>query len=305
MKRSLLAVGVIFTSAILAFSNAGREARAENPKVSVAQPLKRLALFLDGTWNAVETNTNVWRMKALCAPVGNDGKSQLVLYEIGVNGVIGGSTGKGLDENIRQAYEWLVENYSDGDEIFIFGFSRGAYTARSLAGLIAKLGILKPGSPIGVAQLFGRYKRSDEETISKLHELLDSGKIENISLEERWLLKYSQPVKIKVVAVWDTVGSLGIPAFNIAGVSRSTFGFLHTGLRLQIEHGYHALALDEHRKDFAPTLWDIRTPKDPNEVHAAPRPIASVEQRCLWAHTLTSAADMKRISLRKPLFVGL
>ena len=93
------------------------------------------------------------------------------------------------------------------------------------------------------------------------------------------MLKYSQPAKIKVVAVWDTVGSLGIPAFKIVGVSRSTFGFLQTGLRIQIEHGYHALAIDEHRKDFAPTLWDVRTPKDPNEVHAAPRPIPSVEQR--------------------------
>jgi hypothetical protein len=67
------------------------------------------------------------------------------------------------------------------------------------------------------------------------------------------MLKYSQPAKIKVVAVWDTVGSLGIPAFKIVGVSRSTFGFLQTGLRIQIEHGYHALAIDEHRKDFAPT----------------------------------------------------
>jgi len=88
-----------------------------------------------------------------------------------VNGVVGVVFGKGLDENIRLAYEWLIENYNDGDEIFIFGFSRGAYTARSLAGLIAKLGILKPGSPIGVAQLYERYKRSDEQTIWELHEL--------------------------------------------------------------------------------------------------------------------------------------
>jgi hypothetical protein len=155
----------------------------------------------------------------------------------------------------------------------------GVYTARSLAGLIAKLGILKPGSPIGVAQLFSRYKRSDEETIGQLLELRDAGKLENITLEERWMLKYSQPVKIKVVGVWDTVGSLGFPAFAIPGISRPTFGYLHTGLRIQIEHGYHALAIDEHRKAFEPTLWDVRTPKDPNEARAAPRPISNVEQR--------------------------
>ena len=276
MKSLALAIVLIFASA---FSPASGEEKAESPKVAVGQQQKRLALFLDGTWNEVDSNTNVWRMKALCAPTSTDGKTQLAYYEIGVNGVVGGSTGKGLDENIRRAYEWLVENYNSGDEIFIFGFSRGAYTARSLAGLVAKLGILKPGSPIGGAQLFGRYKRSDEETLGKLHELQDAGKLENITLEERWLLKYSQVAKIKVVGVWDTVGSLGIPAFSIAGVSRPTFGYLHTGLRIQIEHGYHALAIDEHRKDFAPTLWDVRTPKDPDEVRAVPRPISSVEQR--------------------------
>lgn len=79
-----------------------------------------------------------------------------------MNGFLGGVFGKGLDENVRLSYEWLVENYNDGDEIFIFGFSRGAYTARSLAGLIAKLGILKPGSPIGITQLYDRYRRGDD-----------------------------------------------------------------------------------------------------------------------------------------------
>ena len=276
MKNWALAI-MLFLSSVL--SPAAAEEKAEAPKISVKQQQKRLALFLDGTWNEVDSNTNVWRMKALCAPASTDGKSQLVYYEIGVNGVIGGSTGKGLDANIRRAYEWLIENYSEGDEIFIFGFSRGAYTARSLAGLIAKLGILKPGSPIGVAQLFSRYKRSDEETIGKLRELQDTGKLENITLEERWMLKYSQPAKIKMVGVWDTVGSLGIPVFAIPGVSRPTFGYLQTGLRIQIEHGYHALAIDEHRKAFAPTLWDVRTPKDPNEARAAPRSVSNVEQR--------------------------
>jgi hypothetical protein len=93
------------------------------------------------------------------------------------------------------------------------------------------------------------------------------------------MLKYSQPAKIKAVGVWDTVGSLGIPAFSIEGISRPTFGYLHTGLRIHIENAYHALAIDEHRKDFAPTLWDVRRPTDPNAVIAAPRPISRTEQR--------------------------
>ena len=111
---------------LCAFSPVAAEDKAEAPKVEVKQQQKRLALFLDGTWNEVESNTNVWRMKALCGSTSTDSKSQLAYYEIGVNGVVGGSTGKGLDANIKRAYEWLIENYSDGDEIFIFGFSRGA-----------------------------------------------------------------------------------------------------------------------------------------------------------------------------------
>lgn len=240
---------------------------------------KRLAIFLDGTWNAVNSNTNVWRMRALCAPKDATGTPQLIYYEVGVNGFLGGVFGKGLDENIRLAYEWLVENYNEGDEIYIFGFSRGAYTARSLAGLIAKLGVLKPGSPIGIAQLYDRYKRGDEETIWRLADMQSSGNLQNITTEERWLLKYSQRADVKMVGVWDTVGSLGLKAFSIEGISRSTFDFLETGLRIHILSGYHALAIDEHRGDFAPTLWSVRHPKDPKAVIAAPRNISNVEQR--------------------------
>jgi uncharacterized protein (DUF2235 family) len=93
-------------------------------------------------------------MRALCATKSKDERPQLVYYAIAGNGVFGGAFGKGLDENIRLAYEWLIENYNDGDEIFIFGFSRGAFTARSLARFVAIDGILKPGTPIGVTELF-------------------------------------------------------------------------------------------------------------------------------------------------------
>ncbi|MEQ1866644.1 MAG: DUF2235 domain-containing protein [Micropepsaceae bacterium] len=252
---------------------------AESPAIAPSQKRKNLAVFLDGTWNAVDSNTNVWRMKSLCAPVSKDGAPQLIYYDVGVNGVVGGMLGKGLNKNVQEAYEWLIDNYSLGDHIFIFGFSRGAYTARSLAGLISKHGILKPGAPLGVAQLYERYKRSDDRTIWKLREQEEKGTLKDVTLEERWLLKYSQRVPIKAVAVWDTVGALGVPALSIEGISRSTLGFLHTGLRLSIENGYHALAIDEHRKAFAPTLWSVRKPKDVNAVYAAPRSIGSVEQR--------------------------
>ncbi|WFU54764.1 DUF2235 domain-containing protein [Bradyrhizobium pachyrhizi] len=241
------------------------------------QQQKRLVIFLDGTWNSIDSNTNVWRMRALCAAKSKDGKPQMVYYEIGVNGFLGGVFGQGLDENIRLAYEWLVENYNDGDEIFIFGFSRGAFTARSLSGLVALEGVLKAGSPVGLGQLFARYQKGNEESIWTLKDKEASGDTSKLTPEEHSLLKYSQPAKVKVVGVWDTVGSVGLAAGNIPHISRSQFDYLQTGLFLPIQNGYHALAIDEHRNDFAPTLWTIHHTKDGKG--PSMRPLASVEQR--------------------------
>ena len=135
---------------------------ADAPKIATPPQRKRLAVFLDGTWNVVGDNTNVWRLKSLCAPSDSSGTEQLSYYEKGVNGFLGGVFGKGLDGNITDAYQWLINNYEVEDDIFIFGFSRGAYTARSLAGFVAKCGLLKAGAPLGVKQLYERYRRRKE-----------------------------------------------------------------------------------------------------------------------------------------------
>lgn len=271
----VLAVGII--AWIVAF--VGRPAEKSGSQSNFAggeQQQKRLAIFLDGTWNSVDSNTNVWRMRALTGTKSADGRPQLVYYSIGVNGFMGGVFGKGLDENIRLAYEWLIENYNEGDEIFIFGFSRGAFTARSLAGLVALEGILKAGSPIGIAELFSRYQKGgNEESIWTLKDKEAAGEANKLTDQERWLLKYSQPTKVKVVGVWDTVGSVGLEAGDIPGISRSRFDYLQTGLFLPIQNGYHALAIDEHRRDFAPTLWTVR-----HRIGGAPpRALSNVEQR--------------------------
>lgn len=92
------------------------------------------------------------------------------------------------------------------------------------------------------------------------------------------MLKYSRPVGIEMVGVWDTVGALGVPAFSLAGISTSTLKFHHTGLRKPVRHGFHALAIDEHRAKFAPTPWTIRTKTDAPTI-VSMRPIESVEQR--------------------------
>jgi hypothetical protein len=94
------------------------------------------------------------------------------------------------------------------------------------------------------------------------------------------MLKYSLPVHIKLVGVWDTVGDLGIPWLSLEGLSwLSSHGFLTTGLRRPIEHGFHALAIDEHRLAFSPTLWTVRQTDHPDPDAPPPRDITSVEQR--------------------------
>jgi len=241
---------------------------------AVSQPtFKRLAVFLDGTWNAVGTNTNVWRLRCLCADHDDAGVRQLRYYDEGVNGALGGGWGKGLSRNVQDAYSWLVDNYEDGDQIYIFGFSRGAYTARSLAGLISICGLLRAGGALGIDQLYERYRHEDNRTIYKLAGM----HADDLSFEEGWMLKYSRPVPVEMVGVWDTVGAVGVPAFSIEGISTSTLKFHHTGLRQPIKAGFHALAIDEHRPKFLPTIWTVRTPH--NADPAPMRPVESVEQR--------------------------
>ena len=247
---------------------------AQGANLQEKETRKRLGVFLDGTWNKVSDNTNVWRLRSLCAPLSPDGRRQLSYYDIGVNGRLGGMFGMGLIDNVTQAYEWLVDNYEDGDEIFVFGFSRGAFTARSLTGLISKYGLLRAGGPLSAGQIYDRYRRRNDPTIRKLIELNGKGELTNVGVEERWMVKYAMPVDIKFIGVWDTVGSHGVPFLSIPGVSRSTFGWLNTGLWLCIKNAFHAVAIDEHRFSFSPTLWTVK-----QTTEAAPRAVDSVEQR--------------------------
>ena len=236
---------------------------------------RRIALFLDGTWNTVNDDTNVWRLKSLC----NIDAQQIAYYSKGVGTergehLSGGVFGYGLDAEVIQAYQWLIERYRANDRIFVFGFSRGAFTARSLAGFISKCGLLKPGSPLSLRQLYARYRRgSTVHTIRELKNVAD----DTLSLEDRWLKEYSLPIPIYFQGVWDTVGALGVPISGLPRVSRSTFAFLETDLRINQDYGYHALAIDEHREAFAPTLW-TKTVQEGSDTYV-PRTLAQVEQR--------------------------
>jgi uncharacterized protein (DUF2235 family) len=237
--------------------------------------VKRIALFLDGTWNTVQDNTNVWRMKSLCAVVAD----QVCYYSVGVGTqygerLKGGMLGYGLDDEVIRAYEWLTENYSPNDRIFIFGFSRGAFTARSLAGFISKCGLLKPGSPVSLKQLYDRYRKgSAARTIRELKNVPAAQR----TFEERWLLEYSMPIPIFFQGVYDSVGALGVPFGNVPLISRSNYSFLETDLRINEDRGFHALAIDEHREAFAPTLWK-KTVRENTPSYPA-RPLDQLEQR--------------------------
>lgn len=123
---------------------------------------RRLIICLDGTWNNRDSSTSVSSLYNLVAGRGEDGIAQVAYYDEGVgtgvfDSVTGGGFGFGLDANVREAYNWLIREYREGDEIYIYGFSRGAYTARSLVGFISTCGLLRCGAPLTVSQLWEGY----------------------------------------------------------------------------------------------------------------------------------------------------
>ena len=153
--------------------------------------------------------------------------------------LVGGAFGTGLWQKIKEGYTKIAHVYEAGDPLFIFGFSRGAFTARSLAGMIAACGLpTKNFSDDLVQTAFDAYRDKDNRQ-ALLEKLKDCN---------------MYAAKITMVGVWDTVGSLGIPS-AIGAVDPVLYGFLDTGLNPAVLNAYHALAIDEKRLQFPPTLW--------------------------------------------------
>lgn len=214
---------------------------------------KRIVVCADGTWNRPEKDlkkdfpTNVLKFARAIEPVAKDGLDQQVFYDWGVgsyyDSTIGGITGRGVHKNIMDGYRYIIQNYSDGDEIYLFGFSRGAYTVRSLCGLINNCGILQRQHANRVEQAFELYKKPGATNAPK-------GK-NSISFRE----SYAHPSRsIKFVGVWDTVGAMGIP-ISFLGMFEDSDEFYDTKLGSNVSIARHALAIDEQRSDFAPTIW--------------------------------------------------
>ncbi|MEZ4452607.1 MAG: DUF2235 domain-containing protein [Nannocystaceae bacterium] len=172
--------------------------------------------------------------------------------------LIGGAFGLGIDRHIREGYKFLVDHYDPGDEIYLFGFSRGAYTVRSLAGLLRTSGLVR-------REHAEEFDADDNPTIVAAYEhYRRRGGGPDAPEIRRFRAECSQAVvPIKVIGVWDTVGSLGVPA---AGKwNTDLVGFHDTRLSSRVEHAFHALAIDEHRPDYPATLWEIE-PDDPRDL---------------------------------------
>lgn len=236
---------------------------------------RKLIVCCDGTWNEPYQSgapTNVVKMVRAIQPTDADGAAQLVYYHPGVgtgnvlDRFMGGTLGIGLSANVRVAYEFLAANFVDGDKIYLFGFSRGAYTARSLAGLIGVVGGLLEKRDMDLFPFVYDIYRSREyrkalasgtkaDIEPAIRALFSARKLgDNLDRLIQAILR-NRPTPVFFIGVWDTVGALGIPLGGLRWIGQRLYDFHDTGLSEGIRFAYHALAIDEKRKSFVPSLW--------------------------------------------------
>jgi uncharacterized protein (DUF2235 family) len=255
---------------------------------------KKLAVFCDGTWNDLRKDipTNVVRLAKCVAPTSESGDRQIVYYDSGVGVAanigwvvdkatkyVGGALGRGLDQKIEDAYRFLVLNFEPDDEIYVFGFSRGAYTARSLCGLIRKCGILRRSCFNLVPQALQRYRDkvhpSSPEMVqfrtSYAHPLATGTEDhERFGVDERnpgtllagerraaiYQYRPPQTYRMMFVGIWDTVGALGVPnRYDWLHLNRR-YKFHDTNASSLLASIRHAVAANEQRGLYDVTPFD-------------------------------------------------
>lgn len=239
-----------------------------------SDPHRKLIVCCDGTWNKPyeqDGPTNVVKMARAIRPVDDKGVAQIIFYHQGVgtgkglDSLMGGTMGFGLSDNVQQAYDFLASNFVNGDLIFLFGFSRGAFTARSIAGLIGYIGLLEKRDMDLFPHIYEIYRSveyrhvlttgSKPEMQIALHKLFSKDVAEKALERLIDALLRARPTPIFFIGVWDTVGSLGIPITPLNWIGQSKFQFHDTDLSDRVRYAYHALAIDEARGNFKPTLW--------------------------------------------------
>jgi len=236
-------------------------------------------VLIDGTWNNEGTagNTNVAMLdfahriaaNAFIEAEAADGTVQHVHYHNGVGTegdffkkLLGGAIGLGLKQIIKECYGFVVADFAAGDEIYIFGFSRGAYAARALAGLIGASGIQRQAGADTFEVAWQHYRV--KPAVRRQPETANSADRKTIADYKALTARqaFHDTRTVKCVAVWDTVGSYGIPAgFGLAPLARyftlAVLGFHDTSFGDHVEVGLHAVGVDEHRRPFVPTFWTI------------------------------------------------
>jgi Uncharacterized alpha/beta hydrolase domain (DUF2235) len=209
---------------------------------------RRLIVCCDGTWNWPESRheTNVVRLVRAIVPE-HDGTAQIVHYHQGVgtgnfvDRLGGGGSGIGLSASVKACYGFLADNYQPGDEIFLFGFSRGAYVARALAGMICTIGMLQKADMASFNAVWAWYAQGRGRRSRKIADL------DAIVPATR-----RQDVEIECIGVWDTVGALGIPGSRFCA---QAFAFYELELGLKVRNAFQALAMDEQRGNFQGAIW--------------------------------------------------
>lgn len=225
--------------------------------------MRRLIVCCDGTWNSPDDEdrgkrkpTNITKISRAVLPVDSNDVSQIVYYDEGVGTswgqrLIGGITGFGLSQNVLEAYRFLAHNYNDGDEVYLFGFSRGAYTVRSLVGLISRIGIVAKDDIYYLPELYRFYRKGSSKR-----------EVDQFYLDNKMTRK---DVRITMIGVFDTVGALGIPLEGvnelIGKLDIAEFQFHDVTLSSIVDYAYQALAIDERRKPFKPSLWEKISPE--------------------------------------------
>ena len=247
--------------------------------------MKRFVIACDGTWNRLDAPrpTNVAKLVQAVLPSDAKGVPQIVVHLDGVGAgrgtgavaqridrVLGGAFGWGLNERIAEAYTFLMLNYAPGDEIFIFGYSRGAYTARSLAGMIRNCGILerrhagRVGDAMALYRLDDPLEKKPDDDASLTFRADFSAHVTTGKNERAWRKEhgYAEPMTPPVelgaqfIGVWGTVGALGIPeGLTLSSLLNEGYKFHDTKLSSTVKAARHAVAIDERRRTFEPALW--------------------------------------------------
>ncbi len=220
--------------------------------------MRQLIVCCDGTWNTAEDRaiTNVRRLYNALAERDENDNPQLAYYQPGVgtmrNRLIGGGTGLGLSRNVMDAYLWLTTRYEPGDQISLFGFSRGAYIARSLAGMISACGLIDTTKTEEWAirpQLRRLYQQGYRQRGRKNTQWRDG-------FTFRWDADDAKNIPIRFIGVWDTVGALGVPDYlGVLEMFDRPHRFHDLRLNPHIKYARHALAMDERREPYQPSLW--------------------------------------------------